>query len=129
MPIYQRSDGKPVVEIDPGLEVSPFTLFRRLREGRSPLLIDVRAQPGETTLRDSIGLPDATWEPPDKTEIVLFDDDGTLAVDLVRKFQADGHEGVRALFGGLDLYVFSLDPDVVGEETFLVATGSKPAVK
>jgi hypothetical protein len=38
--------------------------------------------------------------------------------------QAAGWPRVRALFGGLDLYEFSLDPEVVGEETFLVRSTS-----
>jgi len=52
--------------------------------------------------------------------VVLFDDDGTTAVDGARHMQGAGWPRVKALFGGLDLYEFSLDPEVVGEETFLL---------
>jgi hypothetical protein len=52
--------------------------------------------------------------------VVLFDDDGAVAIDGARHMQAAGYPRVKALFGGLDLYEFSLDPEVVGQETFLV---------
>jgi hypothetical protein len=55
---------------------------------------------------------------------VLFDDDGNTAVALARELQAAGHARVRALFGGLELYAFALDPEVVGAETFLIAVPS-----
>jgi hypothetical protein len=51
---------------------------------------------------------------------VLFDDDGSLAAEGARHMQAAGYPRVRALFGGLELWEFSLDPEVVGEETYLV---------
>jgi len=35
------------------------------------------------------------------------------------ELQARGCARVRALFGGLDLYRFALDPEIVGAETFL----------
>lgn len=121
MPIYLRNDGKPVVEFDPLVELSPFTLFRRLREDRSPTLIDVRSQPSGKTLQGSIMLPDPAWEPDGEETVLLFDDEGTEAVELARDLQARGFETVRALFGGLQLYEFSLDPQVVGQETYLVS--------
>jgi hypothetical protein len=34
--------------------------------------------------------------------------------------QAAGYPRVKALFGGLDLYEFSLDPEVLGQDTFLL---------
>jgi hypothetical protein len=52
--------------------------------------------------------------------VVLFDDDGSIAIDGARHMQAAGWPRVKALFGGLELYEFSLDPEVVGEETFLI---------
>ena len=52
--------------------------------------------------------------------MVLFDDDGGTAVDLAARWVEAGHPRVRALFGGLELYEFSLDPQVVGTETYLV---------
>jgi hypothetical protein len=51
--------------------------------------------------------------------VVLFDEDGTLAVEAARRLQAAGYSRVRALFGGLELWDFSLDPEVVGDDTGL----------
>jgi rhodanese-related sulfurtransferase len=121
VPIHLRDDGKPVVEFDPLLELSPFTLFRRLRENQALRLIDVRADPQGMTFEGSIRLPDPDWEPDQDEPVVLFDDTGTEAVELARNLQARGYEAVRALFGGLELYEFSLDPEVVGRETYLRA--------
>ena len=108
-----------MVEFDPRLEMSPFVLFRRLREGRGPQLIDVRREPGDLVLEGSIRLPVGDWEPEAGAEVVLFDDDGNEALALVQRFQAAGFEGVKMLFGGLQLYEFALSPDIVGAETFL----------
>ena len=121
MPMDMRPDGKPVVELDPLLELSPFTLFRRLREGRAPTLIDVRSSPRSRTLQGSIRLPSPSWEPGEEEAVLLFDDEGTEAVELARDLQSRGFETVRALFGGLQLYEFSLDPEVVGQETYLIS--------
>ena len=120
MPLHFRSDDKPVVEFDPRLELSPFVLFRRLREGADLRLIDVRTRPGGWTLAGAEPYPGADWQPSDERQILLFDDDGTEAVDLARQLVDRGYTSVRALFGGLALYEFSLDPEVVGEQTFLV---------
>lgn len=119
MPLHFRSDDKPVVEFDPRVELSPFALFRRLREGQDLLLVDVRSQPLEWTLVGAMPLSGPDWTPPEGRDVLLFDDDGTEAVPLVQTLQAQGHATIRALFGGLRLYEFSLDPEVVGEETFL----------
>ena len=126
MPISHLPDSTPVVQFDPGLEVSPFDLFRRLREGRAPRLADVRPHAGPTTLAGAEHRPDPAWEPEDEVEIVLFDDDGCLAVEVARRLQAAGHERVRALFGGLELWEFTLDPQVVGETTYLVPRAGEP---
>ena len=123
MPTRFGDDAVPVVQFDPQLEVSPFVVFRRLRDGRGPLLVDVREAPGATTLAGARPWPGPAWEPPEEVETVLFDDDGTRAVALARELQAAGHERVRALFGGLELWEFALDPGVVGEETYLVRSG------
>ena len=120
MPVYLREDGKPVVELDPLLELSPFTLFRRLHEERALTLVDVRSTPSGSTFRGSIRLPGPAWEPSTDETVLLFDEDGTDAVYLARDLQSRGFETVRALFGGLQLYEFSLDPEVVGQETYLV---------
>jgi hypothetical protein len=123
MPLHYRSDHKPIVEFDPRLEISPFTLFRRLQNGDDLLLVDVRSDPSGWTLRGAIRPEDAEWQPPADQAVLLFDDDGTTSVALTQRLQSRGHEQVRALFGGLQLYEFSLDPDVVGQETFLETLG------
>ena len=120
MPTRFLDDSTPVVQFDAQLEVSPFVLFRRMKEGKAPVLIDVRPQPGGLTLAGAIPYPGPEWSPPAEEDVVLFDDDGSVAIDGARHMQAGGWPRVKALFGGLELYEFSLDPEVVGEETFLV---------
>ena len=101
------------------VEISPFALFRALKEGRLLLLVDVRPEPGALTLAGSIPWPGLEWVPPVGTEVVLFDNDGTLALEIARRYPQ-----ARALFGGLELYDFSLDPGVVGDERFLSSSSS-----
>lgn len=120
MPTRYLDDETPVVQFDPLLEVSPFILFRRLKENQPPILIDVRPEPGRLTLHGAIPYPGPEWSPPEDQDVVLFDDDGSVAIDGARHMQAAGYPRVKALFGGLDLYEFSLDPEVVGQETFLL---------
>lgn len=124
VPTRFLEDATPVVQFDPQLEISPFTLFRRLREGDPPQLVDVRPKPGPLSLKGAIPYPGPEWAPPLDRDVVLFDDDGASAVDGARHMQAAGWPRVKALFGGLDLYEFSLDPQVVGEETYLVRQDS-----
>ncbi len=125
MPTRFLDDSTPVVQFDAQLEVSPFVLFRRMKEGKAPVLIDVRPQPGATTLAGAIPYPGPEWSPPADEDVVLFDEDGSVAIDGARHMQAAGWPRVKALFGGLELYEFSLDPEVVGEETFLVRTEAR----
>lgn len=120
MPTRFLDDATPVVQFDPQLEVSPFALFRRIKDGDPPVLIDVRPAPGRLSLQGALPYPGPEWTPPADRDVVLFDDDGATTVDGARHMQAAGWPRVRALFGGLELYEFSLDPEVVGEETFLV---------
>ena len=125
MPTRYLDDATPVVQFDPQLEISPFALFRRLKDGDPPLLIDVRPDSpdqakGRLSLQGAIPYPGPDWSPPADRDVVLFDQDGAAAVDGARHMQAAGWPRVKALFGGLDLYEFSLDPEVVGEETFLL---------
>ena len=122
MPTRYLDDETPVVQFDPLLEVSPFVLFRRMKEGEAPLLVDVRLEPGRLTLQGAIPYPGPDWSPPRDRDVVLFDEDGSIAIDGARHMQAAGHPRVKALFGGLELYEFSLDPEVVGQETYLVRT-------
>ncbi|MDX1643574.1 MAG: hypothetical protein R3244_04350, partial [Thermoanaerobaculia bacterium] len=58
-------------------------------------------------------------EPPEGEQVVLFDRDGREAEPIARRLQAAGYDNVKMLFGGLELYEFSLDPEVVGERTYL----------
>ena len=120
MPTHYRDDDKPVIQFDPQLEIAPFVLFRRLREGRAPSLVDVRPRPTKLTLAGATHAPEPDWKPQADGEIVLFDDAGDRAVELAQRLQAAGFSGVRALFGGLQLYAFALDPAVVGEQTYLI---------
>jgi hypothetical protein len=108
-----------VIRFDPRLEISPFALFRALAEGRRPLLVDARRVPGSSSFAGAAPWPGAGWSPPD-ADVVLFDDDGTLAQEAARRLQGEGYARVKALFGGLALYDFALDPAVVGTERFLV---------
>ena len=119
MPSYLRPDDKPVIQFDPRLEISPFALFRRLREKRAPRLVDLRTDRDGWTLHGAEP-GDDEWRPESlEEEVVLFDDEGDHAVTRADLLQREGFARVKALFGGLQLYRFSLDPRVVGEETFL----------
>jgi rhodanese-related sulfurtransferase len=120
MPTRYLDDETPVVQFDPQLEVSPFVLFRRLKEGQAPVIVDVRPEPGRLSILGAVPYPGPEWSPPADQDVVLIDDDGATAIDGARHMQAAGYPRVKALFGGLELYEFSLDPEVVGQETFLV---------
>ncbi len=121
MPVLPRPDGTTGVCFEEGLEISPYELFRLLKDGRAPLLVDVRPAhaPGELTFEGARRL-DPRADLAADTVAVLFDDDGQAAVELVRELREGGNTGARALFGGLRLYDFGLDPVVVGAERFLV---------
>ncbi|HEX4495335.1 MAG TPA: hypothetical protein VIE43_06690 [Thermoanaerobaculia bacterium] len=103
----------------PRLQISPFALFRAFKEGRAPVLVDVRMVPGLSSFPRAIQFWDPEWDPPEELEAVLFDDDGEEATALALELQKAGFPRMRALFGGLKLYDFALDPGVVGEERFL----------
>lgn len=118
MPTTFDDEKTPVVSFDVRLEVSPFLVFRRLRDSQPVELVDVRAEPKDHTLRGARRL-DEEWSPPEDRMVVLFDDDGSEALQAAERFQEQGHTRVKALFGGLDLWRFSLDPEVVGEDTYL----------
>lgn len=126
MPTFRGEDDAPVVQFDPSLEISPFTLFRRLKAGTAPRLVDVRSlaprpSDSERSLAGAERPEDEDWAPSSKAEeVVLLDDHGNAAAQRARRLQEQGYSGVKALFGGLDLYEFSLDPEIVGSETFLL---------
>jgi hypothetical protein len=121
MPTTFSDDATPTVQFDPRLEISPFLVFRRLNDGSPLALVDVRPEPGATTLRGAAQWT-ADWRPPEDLQVVLFDEDGATAIELAERYQQEGHAHVKALFGGLQLWTFSLDPDVVGQDTFLDPT-------
>jgi hypothetical protein len=121
MPTHLRDDDIPVVHFDIRTELSPFLLFRHLRDDRPVLLWDVRKETGGRTLKGATPYPGDDSPLPEDHLVVLFDDDGSLAVAAVERRQNQGDERCKALFGGLDLYAFALDPEVVGEETFLIS--------
>jgi rhodanese-related sulfurtransferase len=120
MPTRHTTRGTPVVQFDPQLEVPPYTVYRRLKEGDPPLLIDVRPAGGRLALMGARAMPAPDWTPPKEMDVVLLDDDGATAVEMARRLQAAGFPKVRALFGGLQLYEFSLDQQVVGAENYLI---------
>ena len=124
MPTRIRDDGTPIVNFDTILEISPFMLLKRLQRGQAPLLVDVRPEPGSRSLDGAIVVGDDSRWQPDGTdaEVVLFDEDGSLAVDAAHRLQEAGYSRVKALFGGLELYEFALDPKIVGSDTFLRIT-------
>jgi rhodanese-related sulfurtransferase len=112
---------------EPELHISPFRLFRRLHEARqrgaeAPVLLDVR-EGREPSLAKAPRLRDARpysdTRLPDNREVVLIDRDGTQATAEARRLRQAGYRRVRALYGGLELYDFALDPAVVGAERFL----------
>src|ERR1700694_2704236 len=119
MPTRHTTRGTPVVQFDPQLEVPPYTVYRRLKEGDPPLLIDVSPAGGRLALLGARDLPVPGWTPPREMYVVLVDDDVATAVEMARRLQAAGFPKVRALFGGLQLYDVSLDQRVVGPENCL----------
>lgn len=119
MPVDHLPDGTPVVRFAQGLEISPYELFRGLADGRPFRLLDVREEPGAVSFAGALPFADAREALVGDAETVLFDDDGTRAFALARELQGRGQARGRALFGGLRLYDFALDPEVVGAERFL----------
>jgi len=115
----RRNPTEGDIHFNPRLEISPFALFRAFKDGRSPELVDVRLVRGPSSFLGAILFADPDWIVREETEVVLFDDDGEYAIAMTHVLQAAGFPRVRALFGGLTLYDFALDPAVVGEERFL----------
>lgn len=118
MPTTFDEDEVPTVQFDPRLEISPFLVFKRLAAGTALALVDVRAAPSGLTLRGATSWSE-DWRPPADVQVVLFDEDGSEALALAERYQAQGHPHVKALFGGLQLWEFSLDPEVLERDTFL----------
>jgi len=111
------------IRFDPELDCSPYELYRRLREGDPPALVDLRNAPAMTICgaRTSSATAIAAWRRDEVGEdVVLLDDDGRRAREIARSLRHRGVAGVRALFGGLRLYDHALDPRVVGSERYLL---------
>jgi hypothetical protein len=111
----------PDVGFDPGVHVSPYELFRRLREGRPPRLWAL-PDAGPLIMAGALPYPATSPEHAPDEQAVLLDRDGEAALAEVHRLHA-AHPAltgrVRALYGGLALYDFCLDPRVVGEERFI----------
>ena len=130
--VYQL--GYPVVSDNPdwawrlmlwaGVIPAIVIFFLMTRVSESPLWLEqqrLRAgKPGRLSIEGSVPYPGPEWSPPADRDVVLIDDDGSIAIDGARHMQASGYPRVKALFGGLELYEFSLDPEVVGQETYLI---------
>lgn len=118
----------PDVAFEPERHVSPYELFRLLREGRPPRLWAL-PDTGPVTLEGALPYPAAGPEAPDLApgeHAVLVDRDGKAALAEIRRLHATHPDlvgRVLALYGGLALYDFCLDPRVVGDHRYLRATG------
>ena len=104
-------DPPPPFEV--GLHVSPYQLFRRLTNGERPPMVDLRAT-GRSLIGATRGEPGSAFAP----GTILIDRDGLAATETARRARAAGTD-VRALYGGIELWDFALDPLVVGEQRFL----------
>jgi hypothetical protein len=105
--------------IEEPLHITPFELFRRLSEGETPTMIDLRAD--GATLRGATRRPelrDAGAGITLEDGAILIDWSDAETTRLARLLRAAGRD-VRALYGGIELWDFALDPQVVGEERFL----------
>jgi hypothetical protein len=106
-------DFSPPPPFEEGLHVSPYELFRRLSNGEQPPMVDLRAT-GTTLVGAIRGASTTAYSP----GTILIDEDGQAATEAARRARANGLE-VRALYGGMTLWDFALDPLVVGERRFL----------
>ena len=93
--------------------MSPYELFRRLADGERPRMVDLRAT-GRSLIGAMRGESGTALEP----GTILIDQDGLAATEMARRARADGMDA-WALYGGIELWDFALDPLVVGEERFL----------
>jgi hypothetical protein len=96
-----------------GLHVSPYELFRRLANGERPPMVDLRAI-GRSLVGATRGESGGAFAP----GTILIDRDGLAATEAARRDRAEGRD-TRALYGGIELWDFALDPLVVGEQRFL----------
>jgi hypothetical protein len=89
------------------------------------MLVDLRGSGRRLTLRSARPLATGRLQQQvrDAGLVVLLDDDGEEARRAARELQARGHDGARALYGGLALWRLCFQESVVGE-TFLVEAES-----
>ena len=104
--------------IEEPLHISPFELFRRLTDGETPTMIELRAD--GVTLRGAVRRPALAADSELPAGAILIDWSDAETTRLARLQRAAGRD-VRALYGGIELWDFALDPQVVGEERFLTA--------
>ena len=113
-----------VEPFDPEIHVSPHALFRRLQDAAesakvAPRLLDLRPPGAAVRFRGAVGFSEGVRAPHARTLVILVDDDGLEATRRARELREAGHTGVYALYGGMELYDYALDPLVVGPERFL----------
>ncbi|MEM7481760.1 MAG: hypothetical protein AAF481_11350 [Acidobacteriota bacterium] len=100
-------DDLDVPAFEPDLHIAPTELFRRLADGEELAIYDLREKPS-FTLRGAHALRPNDHPLPGA---ILIDDDGTEATDRAREEAGN----IRALYGGINLYRFALNPAVVGD--------------
>lgn len=108
-----------VEPFDPEIHVSPHALFRRLHDAAegmkiAPRLLDLRPPGAAVRFRETVGFSERA------SGTILVDDDGLEATRRARELRKEGREKIYALYGGMELYDYALDPLVVGTERFLV---------
>ncbi|MEM7052081.1 MAG: rhodanese-like domain-containing protein [Acidobacteriota bacterium] len=125
----RKTGGLEVPAFDPDLHRAPTEVFRRFAAGAPPRVIELVSRTGEpagTTLvsaqpvsTEELAAGDAPLIPWQSDELLLIDESGEDAEAWARRLRARGFQQVYALYGGLGLYRFALDPAVVGEERYL----------
>jgi hypothetical protein len=118
-------DLAPGIDFDPRRHLSPYRLFRWLRERRPLTLLDLRPPPVSITLAGARPFGNPQDLSAADNPIVLFDLDGASAAEALEGLPAELRSTARILFGGIELYEYCLDPQVVGEERFLRRSGEQ----
>ncbi len=101
------------------LQISPAETSRRLEEGQSLRLLDIRTEqewnavrlPGavrmsQETMQDIL----STW--PREELLVIYDHQGQQSLDAATYFQGQGFGQVRCLTGGIDAWSREVDPSL-----------------
>ena len=114
MPTYFNEADVPTVKFDPQLEISPFKLFRDLRDGRNPIIVDVRSGSPSMTIRGAQPASPPDWAPEPNQDVILIDDDGSIAVPKAQEFHARGFTRVKTP-NGFDVWEMRRDRDCFAE--------------